>query len=104
MAATLNALEFVEACKEFVAKYSTHETTHEFELVREAYSGWTLVEHPVGVDEIIEYGEAGCLIRRLGFPVSQLLDSHSGSFGAVSNQSTGNGSGATWRCDGFGGE
>jgi len=56
MAATLNALEFVEACKEFVDKYSTHESTHELELVRESYSGWTLVEHPVGVDEIIEHG------------------------------------------------
>ena len=56
MAATLNASEFVEACKEFVAKYSTHESAHKLDLLRESYSGWTLVEHPVGIDEIIEYG------------------------------------------------
>jgi hypothetical protein len=53
MAATLNALEFVEACKEFVAKYSTNESTRELELLRESYSEWTLVEHSVGTDEII---------------------------------------------------
>ena len=56
MAATLNASEFVEACKEFVAKYSAHESTPELELLRESYSGWTLVEHPVSMDEITEYG------------------------------------------------
>lgn len=55
MAATLNALEFVEACKELVAKYSrgeTHKPSPELTILYESYAGWTLVEHPVGIDEV----------------------------------------------------
>jgi hypothetical protein len=59
MSPALSALEFVEACKEFVAKYSTREAyrfTSELSILRESYAGWTLMEHPVGIDETIIYG------------------------------------------------
>ena len=59
MAATLNELEFVEACKEFVDKYSkreAHGSTPELSIVHESNAGWTLIEHPVGIDKTIVYG------------------------------------------------
>jgi len=58
MAATLNALEFVEACKEFVIKYSRREargSTPELSILREYYAGWTLVEHPVSIHQMSVY-------------------------------------------------
>ena len=59
MAATLNALEFVEACKEFMDKYSkreAHGSTPELSILRESNAGWTLIEHSVSIDKIVVYG------------------------------------------------
>ena len=87
MAATLNALEFVEACKEFVGKYSkqeAHGSTPELSILQECNAGWTLIEHPVGTNKSLYTFKRIHPIWHLGLPVSELLDSHSDGFGMVS--------------------